>query len=737
MRGYWIFPTLLFISLLYLVLSPQILLGILVICCLVRIYFLRNRLIWFWSFIFAIFALSWGCYSRYVDSQIQLPKTTEVLVNPNDVKVNGDLLQMRGTAGKIPVLMTAKLQSEAEKKGFAQITYWFTVTVYQDYKGIDAPRNEAEFNYQKFEHRQKGCNLRVSLGEFEINKVNENFGQRLLGLKKKFSLYLTTFPRYSQYFLKLLIGQQDDLLGKDRLSRLGLLSLFALSGMQLYFWLSMWQSLGARMRITATKVNIFCLCFLILIIFFNQGNVGLTRSAIFLAVSRLMMILKRRYARLDVWSFTFIAFLVERPFLLESLGGILSFLITFFMQVKKPENRLVTNVKINLLMLPVILQQVFVWNFLSIFLNFLFFPVISFLFPLFCLNLILHFPLFDQGVNFICWILYRILDQLSNLQFFEIVFGQISVTVALMLVLSGLLIFSKKGWSKLALTGLASCYLVLFLYIHFPLTGRVVMFDIGQGDSFLIETPFHKQVILIDTGGKVGLDKEPWQERTSKSRVETVTLNYLHSRGINHLDAVITTHQDADHIGDLPVLIKNMRIDRLIYGEGILQNKNYRKKVEPLKNTAKFIPVLAGQTVKIKGQELKILHPSTPGPGENNDSVTFLTHLGQLTFLFTGDLERDGEKQVLKQFSVQADVLKAGHHGSKTSTSKEFLEAVSPKIAWISAGRNNRYGHPSPETLNKLTQKNIPWLATLDVGMVYYEYNAFKNEMKSFKHGSK
>ena len=123
----------------------------------------------------------------------------------------------------------------------------------------------------------------------------------------------------------------------------------------------------------------------------------------------------------------------------------------------------------------------------------------------------------------------------------------------------------------------------------------------------------------------------------------------------------------------------------------------------------------------------------TPGKGENTDSITFLTQLGGLKFLFTGDLDQVGERRILSHYSLQADILKVGHHGSKTSTSIDFLKAVKPKLAWISAGRNNRYNHPNPETLKRLHQQKIPWLITKDQGMVYYQYSLLKKEMKWFQ----
>ncbi|WP_317696082.1 ComEC/Rec2 family competence protein [Xylocopilactobacillus apis] len=696
-------------------------------------YSLKDLNVWLWCVIFGAAAFIGGIFCESIDRQVYVPKSQTVLVDPNDVKVNGDLAQMKGTAEGVAVLVTAKLDSAAQKAQLEKNTRWFKLKIKEEFTRIEGARNVAEFDYAKYEHRQVHCDYTVFINHFEPILVKENGWRKLLGFKKKLNLYLSTFPRYSRIFYKMLIGDQDDLLGKDQLSRLGLLSLLSLGGMQLYFWLDIWRSLGARLRITEDKVNIFCLFFLLLIICLYSDHVGLMRSAIFLFVSRLMRLFGKKYSSLDLWSFIFLFFIAVKPYLLFNLGGILSFLITFFMQTKVRENRWITNIKINILILPVILQQIYVWNFMSLVTNAIFFPVISFLFPLFCLNWVLHFPLIDQVINFGCYVLFQIINGIARIKAFNLVYGKIPVVMALILTFAGLWILSKKSFKLSNMLVLFTTYLTLFLMIHFPLSGRVIMFDIGQGDSLLIETPFHRQIILIDTGGKLAFNNSGWQARKRKARVDTVTLNYLHSRGISHLDAVVTTHQDADHIGDLPELIKKIRIDRLIYGNGILDNEHYLKKVAPLKKQTKFIPVQAGQVVNVKGQHLQILNPDQPGLGENTDSVTFLTKVGQLKFLFTGDLDQAGERRIMQKFSVKTDILKAGHHGSKTSTSPEFLKKSAPKMAWISVGQKNRYGHPSPETLHSLEQKKIPWLATKDVGMVYYEYNLFKNELKCYK----
>ncbi|MGL5899120.1 MAG: ComEC/Rec2 family competence protein [Lactobacillaceae bacterium] len=733
MAGYWFFPTILFMGVFYLIFGGPKLLICLIIFWIIRIYFLRKPQIWFWSLIFFLLAIIWGSYCRQVDQKILLPKTNWVVINPNNVQVKGDLAQMKGQANNIPVLVTAKINSAKQKNKLIKNTHWFKLKVTSKFERIESPHNESEFNYRDYAHRQLHCDYAAFLSDFKPQIITESLIQKIFRIKREIYVYLLSFPYYSQLFLQLLLGGPVPLATKESLNHLGLLTLFSLGGMQLFLWLGFWEHLAARLRIVKSLVNFFSICTLLILIIFNFEKVGLTRSAIFLVIREIRKLTGWQLAPLDLWSGTFLFFILINPQFLFGLGGCLSFLITFFIQTKVLENRFITNLKINLVICPLVLKQMFVWQTLGLITSWLFFPIVASLFPLLGINLLFHLPLIDQLVNQIFKFLFILIDGLSNLNFGEIIFGKLTIPEVIILIICGVIGLTKKGFKHPGLILAVAFGSLVYIGNHYPITGRVIMFDIGQGDSLLIETPLHRQIILIDTGGKLAFKQANWQKAERRSKAETVVLNYLHSRGIDHLDAVITTHQDADHIGDLPRLISKIKIKKLVYGQGILENPSYWKKVAPLIKKSQFIEVKGGDILDINGLKLNIFNPMTSGKGENTDSITFLTQLGGLKFLFTGDLDQAGERRILSRYSLQADILKVGHHGSKTSTSIDFLKTVKPKLAWISAGRNNRYNHPSSETLMRLRQQKIPWLITKDQGMVYYQYSLLKKEIKWFQ----
>lgn len=236
---------------------------------------------------------------------------------------------------------------------------------------------------------------------------------------------------------------------------------------------------------------------------------------------------------------------------------------------------------------------------------------------------------------------------------------------------------------------------------------KVDVLNIGQGDSIFIETPSMRR-ILIDGGpnssvlGKLAKRMPLW----SKS-----------------LDVVILTHPDADHVIGLLHVLKKYEIDYIIWTGMIRDGGNYQEWISLLEKKqnegSKIIIVKLNDQIKTGNVALKILHPFENLTGhffdkQGNDTgiVTSLQY-GKKSFLFTADASNAVEQGLINyQVNLDSDVLKIGHHGSKYSTSEEFLQAVSPDIAVISVGKNNSYGHPTQEVLQKLQEFGIKVLRT-------------------------
>lgn len=224
---------------------------------------------------------------------------------------------------------------------------------------------------------------------------------------------------------------------------------------------------------------------------------------------------------------------------------------------------------------------------------------------------------------------------------------------------------------------------------------KVHFIDVGQGDSILIQVNYKN--ILIDSGPKDGKDK---------------LLEYLNSLNINQFDYVISTHPHEDHIGNMDYIINNYKVLNF-YSPKIDNNTpSFENMVEALSRKNLKIKILKANSSTInlgKNTLFEVFSPNLDHYDNlNNYSPIIKISYGNTSFLFTGDAEEDVEQEVLNNnFNLKSDVLKVGHHGSSTSTTKSFFDSVSPKISVISVGKNNSYGHPTENTLNNLKESKI------------------------------
>jgi len=233
---------------------------------------------------------------------------------------------------------------------------------------------------------------------------------------------------------------------------------------------------------------------------------------------------------------------------------------------------------------------------------------------------------------------------------------------------------------------------------------KIHYIDVGQGDSILVQKNYSN--MLIDTGTN---------ESTSK------LISYLKKQNIKKIDYLILTHPHEDHIGGADAVIKDFDIGKIYMPKVGSSTRTFKDVLRAMKDKGLKAnePELL-ENLKFGDANCTFYGPINSEKGDlNTYSIILKLTYGNTKFLFTGDAQAQNERAMIdNNYDLSADVLKLGHHGSRTSTSNEFLDKVNPKYAVVSCGKGNDYGHPHKETVNKLKSRNIPLYRTDESGTI-------------------
>ncbi len=231
------------------------------------------------------------------------------------------------------------------------------------------------------------------------------------------------------------------------------------------------------------------------------------------------------------------------------------------------------------------------------------------------------------------------------------------------------------------------------------------VFDIGQGDSIFIQAPDGN--MLIDTS-------------VSSERDELTA--YLAELDVTVIDYLVLTHPDADHIGNADYIIQNYDVENIIKPDFSVDTKTYGRMIDAIEaSDANVIDFEIGDTFYIGELENTILAPISDYSDPNEMSIVIKSVYGETSIMLTGDAEKKSEKDIVDYWAsseLDCDILKVGHHGSRTSTTDEFLSAVTPEVALISCGVGNTYLHPHTELLDRLYEADIPIYRTDEDGTI-------------------
>ena len=639
-------------------------------------------------------------------SQNLVDSVERVRILPDTIKVNGDSLSFRGKADGRTFQVYYKLQSEEEKEQFQTLTDLHEIELEGKVSEPEGQRNFGGFNYQAYLKTQ-GIYQTLTIKRIQsVKQISSwDIGENLSSLRRKAVVWIKThFPDpMRNYMTGLLLGHLDtDFEEMNELySSLGIIHLFALSGMQVGFFMDAFKKLLLRLGLTQEKLKWLTYPFSLI----YAGLTGFSASVIRSLLQKLLA--QHGIKGLDNFALTVLVLFIIMPNFFLTAGGVLSCAYAFILTMTSKEGEGLKAVAreslvISLGILPILSFYFAEFQPWSILLTFVF----SFLFdvvflPLLSILFILSFVYPITQLNLVFEWLEDIIRLVSQLASRPLVFGQPNAWLLILLLISLAILYDfRKNIKRVA--GVSLLIIGLFFLTKHPLENEITMLDVGQGESIFLRDVTGK-AILIDVGGKAESDKkiEKWQEKATTSNAQRTLIPYLKSRGVAKIDQLILTNTDKEHVGDLLEVTKAFHVGEILVSKGILTQKEFVAELEA--SQTKVRSVTAGENLPIFGSQLEVLSPRQIGDGDRDGSLVLYGKLLDKHFLFTGNLKEKGEKDILKQYpNLEVDVLKVGQHGSKTSSNPAFLEKLKPEISLISVGKNNRAKLPHQETLTRL-----------------------------------
>lgn len=630
----------------------------------------------------------------------------KVRILPDTIKVNGDSLSFRGKADGRTFQVYYKLQSEEEKEHFQALTDLHELELEGKLSEPEGQRNFGGFDYQAYLKTQ-GIYQTFTIKRIQsLKKVSSwDIGENLSSLRRKAVVWIKMhFPDpMRNYMTGLLFGHLDtDFEVMNELySTLGIIHLFALSGMQVGFFMDGFKKLLLRLGVTQEKLKWLTYPFSLI----YAGLTGFSASVIRSLLQKLLA--QHGVKGLDNFALTVLVLFIIMPNFFLTAGGILSCAYAFILTMTSKEGEGLKAVAreslvISLGILPILSFYFSEFQPWSILLTFVF----SFLFdlvflPLLSILFILSFVYPVTQLNLAFEWLESIIHLVSQMASRPLVFGQPNAWLLILLLVSLALVYDfRKNIKRIA--GFSLFIVGLFFLTKHPLENEITMLDVGQGESIFLRDMTGK-TILIDVGGRAESDKkiEKWQEKMTTSNAQRTLIPYLKSRGVDKIDQLILTNTEKEHVGDLLEVTKAFHVGEILVSKGSLIQQEFVAELQATQT--KVRSVIAGENLPIFGSYLEVLSPRKIGDGSHDDSLLLYGKLLDKHFLFTGNLENKGEKDLLQQYpNLQVDVLKAGKHGAKISSNPAFLEKVKPEITLISVGKSNREKLPHQETLTRL-----------------------------------
>lgn len=645
---------------------------------------------------------SWFVFQKWQQeeaSQHLVNTVDTVRILPDTIKVNGDSLSFRGKADGRLFQVYYKLQSEAEKKKFQDLSELHEMAVKGKLASPQGANNFAGFDYRNYLKTQ-GIYQTLTISEIvELKQTSSwDIGENLSSLRRKAVVWIKrNFPDpMRNYMTGLLLGHLDtDFEEMNELySSLGIIHLFALSGMQVGFFMDAFKKLLLRLGLTQEKFKWLAHPFSLV----YAGLTGFSASVIRSLLQKLLA--QHGFKSLDNFALTILILFLIMPNFFLTAGGVLSCAYAFILTMTGEE---VAGIKglvresciISLGILPILsfyFSEFQPWSILlTFFFSFLFdmvlLPLLSILF---CLSFIYPITQF----NFLFEWLENIIRYISQLSTRPLVFGQPSLWILILFLIILALIYDyRKNLKKISMLVIVA--ISLFLVTKHPLENEITVLDMEQGRSIFLRDMTGK-TILLDVGEKSERDKkEAWQERISSSNAERSLIPYLKSRGVAKIDQLVLTTSEPKQLDHVLEMSKFFELEEILVSEETLSKREFMDKLK--KSKIKVATIKTGQQLFIFGSSLEAF---TSQNGDKKDSMVLYGKLLNQTFLVTGNLE---EKFLTKSYpKLQADIVITHQQASKKKTDVEVFKNLQPKTTVISVDKKKKFKEKNEESNQEL-----------------------------------
>ena len=626
----------------------------------------------------------------------------------NSYNINGDKLTIYLKAKEI-VIVNYYFKSLNEKTYFVDnLKLGDLISVAGELEEPERNRVFNGFDYKKYLYNK---HIFYLMNANNISIMEKNSGL-LFYFKNLVMDRINSISKSKGYIMTFILGDKSfiDNEVKESYQDNGISHLFAVSGMHISLFAGIMLFFLKRVSYN-NYFNYGMVCLFLLFYLFLAGfSASLLRASVMFILFSINKVFNLKISNINILFIVIITILFIDPFYLFDIGFQFSYLISgtlIMMRWKigviksKLKRSFYVSVVCFLVSFPICIYNFYGTNFMSVLFNLFYIPFVSIIvFPLSLITFV--FPFLDSVLYSSIFVMERISLFISSINFGYIIFPKVNFGVYFIYYIVIFLSFWKIEFVLL--------FLVMLLihkgYIYFDSNLYVYYLDVGQGDSALIRLPNNSGNILIDTGGKFFYEMEKWREKRSKySIVKSSTIPFLKSFGIKKLDYLILSHGDYDHMGEVINLVENFKVEKVIFNCG--EFNDLEKELIKVLDKKKIKYYSCIKELNIDNNKLYFLQ-TKEYDNENDNSNVIYTKLDGYKFMFMGDAGVDKEKDILEKYNVsKIDVLKVGHHGSKTSSGKVFIDGINPKYSIISVGKNNRYGHPNKEVLNNLDGSKI------------------------------